>query len=80
MRTSFTLEDDLAPLVKRLVKRKQKSLNRVLNDLIRAAINSISAGEAVPRKKIALMPARNIGLKKGIDPTKLNQIAFSSDE
>ena len=70
MRTTFSIDPDLAPKIKALVKRKKDPLRKVLNDLIRAAIGATAEQ---PRAGFQVKSAK-LGLKTGIDPLSLNSL------
>lgn len=68
MRTTFTLDADLVPKLKALLRRKRDPMRKVLNDLIRAAIGAELNYEA-PSFKVNSFKLK---LKTGFDPLKLN--------
>lgn len=71
MRTTLTLDDDIAKILQRRARELDKSFKEVVNATLRDGL----AKEDLP---VAMKPApkivpRNLGLKAGIDPDKLNQ-------
>jgi hypothetical protein len=72
MRTTVTLENDLARKLKALAARRGLPFKQVLNEVIR---RGLSGQEPAPSK-----PARYVvvpqpgGLAAGIDPDRLNQL------
>jgi len=73
MRTTLTIDDDLAGILKRKASQQGRSFKEVVNGLLRAGI--AAAGEAAPRRKPIKVVAKRLGLKPGYDPDKLNQLA-----
>ena len=72
MRTTLTLDDDIA----RILKRRARELDRPFKEVVNATLRNGLAKEDLP---VASKPApkvvpRNLGLKAGIDPDKLNQL------
>jgi len=72
MRTTLTIDDDLAAEIEALRKRQGLSFKEALNQLLRAGI-AYQARPPKPRKYRT--PTRRLGLRPGIDPAKLNQLA-----
>ena len=72
MRTTLTLDDDLAERLKELARQGGRSFKEVTNEVIR---RGLSAGE-VQIEGIApfRVDASECGMKPGVDPHKLNQI------
>ena len=70
MRTTLTLESDVAQRIRNIMAEKKLTLKRVVNDALRAGLST--------RKKERVMPFRvkphAFGFKPGIDPDKLNQL------
>jgi len=78
VRTTFTPAPDIADRIRDLAKKSKRSLNSVLNELVRSALN----GEAV--KEAARPPYKvdtfNLKLRPGLDPEKMSQILADLDE
>jgi hypothetical protein len=72
MRTTVTLEPDLAKKIKALAHRRGTSFKQVLNDLIRHGLASPVPEASQPR--FVVEPHAG-GFRPGIDPDKLNQLA-----
>ena len=72
MRTTITIEDDLAIEIEDLRKREGLSFKDALNQLLRAGIHYKAQP---PSPKRYQTPVRKLGLRAGIDETKLNQLA-----
>lgn len=68
MRTTVTLEPDLAKEVKAFAHRRRLSFPQALNELIRVGLAS-SARQA----KYVVQPHEG-GFRPGVDPGKLNQL------
>lgn len=69
MRTTVTLDPDVENFLKEEVHRTRKSFKSVLNDALRTALRP------QPTKMPKLLPARPMGLAKGIDPHGLGALA-----
>ena len=72
MRTTLTLDDDLASILLRETKRKGLSFKEMVNSTLRRGIAQEQL--APPRKKVATRP-HDFGFKPGIDLDKLNQLS-----
>ena len=70
MRTTFTIDADIVPKLKQLVRRKRDPMRKVLNDLIRAAIGAELKEEA----PVFEVKSVNLGLRTGLDPAKINSL------
>ena len=72
MRTTLTIDDDLAGLLKRHARERGIPFKEAVNRTIRAGL-----GEVVARRKGAAprTVSHSFGLKPGIDPDKLGQLA-----
>jgi hypothetical protein len=72
MRTTLTIDDDLAAQIEELRRRKGLSMKNAVNILLR---------EGLRQQLEPLQPKRfrtqthKLGLRPGFDPTKLNQLA-----
>lgn len=73
MRTTLTIDNDLAGILQERSRQQGHSLKAVVNDLLRAGI--AAGGEAVPRRTPVKILAKPLGLKPGYDPDRLNQLA-----
>ena len=72
MRTTLTIEDDLALILKKKASEQGHSFKEVVNDLLRAGIAASGINPA-PRQPVTI-PTKALGLKPGYDPDKLNQL------
>ena len=73
MRTTLTLDDDLAAKLKGFARRKRLSFKDALNSILQRGLTAQDVGRR------ALKPFRvhtfRSPLRTGIDPLKLNQLA-----
>jgi hypothetical protein len=70
MRTTLTLEPDVAEGLRRRMADKKISLKRAVNDALRAGLTQ---REPARRAKFRVEPFPG-GLRPGIDPNKLGQL------
>jgi hypothetical protein len=76
MRTTVTLEPDLAKKVKALAHRRGLSFKQALNELIRRGLTlSVHPDKSAPHE----VQPHGGGFRAGIDPGKLNQLADQLD-
>jgi hypothetical protein len=72
MRTTLTIHDDLAAILERERKIKGMTFKEVVNAALRRGL----AEEAVmPKKRRVVTRPLALGIRAGIDPDKLNQLA-----
>jgi len=72
MRTTLTIEEDLAVQLEELRRRKGLSLKKVVNLLLKEGLRT---QQAPPKPKRYRTKPRQLGLMPGYDSTKLNQLA-----
>jgi hypothetical protein len=72
MRTTVTLDSDVAAKLKELAHRRRVSFKKILNDVIRKGL-SAQAGTREPSERYVVEPHAG-GFRPGIDPNKLNQL------
>jgi hypothetical protein len=72
MRTTLTLEDDLARQLREESRRSGRSFKDVVNDAIRRGLST--GAEPSPRKRKFTVQARSCGFQPGVDLQKLNQL------
>lgn len=72
MRTTLTLEDELARELKRLARTSDRSFKEVVNEAIRRGL-SAGEGPADDEEPFRVEP-KACGFRTGVDPTKLNQL------
>lgn len=71
MRTTLTLDDDLADSLKEQARLQNKPFKRVVNDALRRGMSP--GTEEAPQPRYRVVPNRS-GLAPGVDPMKLNQL------
>jgi hypothetical protein len=72
MRTTVTLEQDLADRVKEYAHRRRTSFKVALNMLLRRGL-AAQENAPQPRRRFAVEPHSG-RLQPGLDPSKLNQL------
>ena len=72
MRTTLTIEPDVARRIESEIRRTRKTLKAVINDALKAGLGISVKEEPLPPFTVK---AWDMGLRPGIDPTKLNQLA-----
>lgn len=71
MRTTLTIDDDLAAQIQEHRRRYGHSLKRVINALLR---EGLQGRQRQPRAKKYRTRTYNLGMRPGFDPVKLNQL------
>ncbi len=72
MRTTLTLDEDLALRLKKLARSTGASFKEVVNRTIRLGL-SLGEGPTADQDRFVVV-AKACGFRSGIDPTKLNQL------
>lgn len=72
MRTTVTLDDELARAVQDLAHRRRVSFKQALNGLVRRGLE-VEGKPSAASTPFVVSPHRG-GFKPGIDPLKLNQL------
>ena len=72
MRTTLTLEDDLAALLRQQAATLGVSFKEMVNRALRAGLSREMAPRDVPAPKTI---PHSFGFRPGVDPDKLNQLA-----
>lgn len=72
MRTTLTLDDDLAARLKDLARRRRAAFKEVLNTVLRRGLARQEPSAPRPRR-FKTRPFRS-GFRPGVDPLKLNQL------
>ena len=72
MRTTLTLDDQLAGELERLARTTGQSFKQVVNETLRRGLSASEGpgGDPEPFR----VEASSCGFRSGIDPTKLNQL------
>jgi hypothetical protein len=71
-RTTVTLDPDVEQLLRDAMQRRRQSFKEALNQAIRNGLADLPAAEREGRFKVR---ARSMGLRAGVDPARLNQLA-----
>lgn len=71
MRTTVTLEQDVEQLLRDAMQRTRKSFKATLNQAVRRGLGGDAA--AVDEEPFSV-DARPMGLRAGVEPTRLNQL------
>ncbi len=72
MRTTLSIDDDLAQSIENLRERKNLSLREAINQLLRLGLES---SERAPQERPFAGPVFDSELRAGIDPMRMNQLA-----
>jgi hypothetical protein len=75
MRTTVTLDDDIAELLKKRARERDVPFKRVLNEAIRAGLS----GRAPAAKPYRMKP-RKLGVRPGVDVTKALRLAAELED
>jgi len=76
MRTTLTIEDDLAESIEQLRAAEKTSYRETINRLLRAGLMSVKSPPATRRYR---GPTFDMGLHPGIDPNRMNQLVDELD-
>ena len=71
MRTTVTLDEDVAQRIDQEVRRRGKSAAAVVNETLRSGLGLAGKPRSAPPFRVE---AQDLGLRPGIDPDKLNQL------
>ncbi len=72
MRTTITLDDDIARKLKEISRREGKAFKQVVNETLRMGFRE----KACPREEsLFRVEAKHCGFRPGIDIGKLNQLS-----
>lgn len=72
MRTTLSIDDDLAQSIENLRNRKNLSLREAINQLLRVGLEKT---EKAPQPRPYMGPVFETELRPGIDPMRMNQLA-----
>ncbi len=72
MRTTLTLDDDVAVLLREEADRSRRPFRQVVNQVLRLGLSAAGAPSA---REPFRTKARSLGLRPGFDPDKMNQLA-----
>ena len=71
MRTTLTIDDDVAILIEERRRREALSIKQVVNALLREGLRS---GRQAPRAKKSRTRPHKLRMRAGFDPARLNQL------
>lgn len=71
MRTTLTIEPDVAERIETEVRRTGRSMKAVVNEALRSGLSSAHHAK---QQKSFQVKARPLGLKAGFDPDRMNQL------
>ena len=71
MRTTLTIDDDIADALKEQARLQDRPFKQVVNDMLRRGLSPSAVREPVPEYRIVPNPSQ---LVPGVDPLKLNQL------
>jgi hypothetical protein len=77
MRTTLTLDDDVADKLKREAERRGVSFKYIVNDALRSGLAAREG--SVASKRAFRVPVFGSPFCRGIDPMKLNELADELD-
>jgi hypothetical protein len=72
MRTTLTLDEDLAEQLHAMARRKGESFKQVVNSTLRRGLQGQKGGTSMPRFKVT---PKACGFRSGVDVLRLNQLA-----
>jgi hypothetical protein len=72
MRTTVTLDSDVARMLREAMHRSRSSFKQTLNTAIRAGLGQTTARAA---NRPFVLKARSLGLRPGLDPAGFNKLA-----
>jgi len=73
MRTTLTIEPDVASRLQAVMKRRKLTLKKAINETLRHGLARSAAPPALPRFKVKAHACG--GFQPGVDPAKLGQLA-----
>ena len=74
MRTTLTLDSDVARLIDEAVHRERRPMKQVVNEALRRALTP-----ETQRERVTLSPHES-GIRPGFDVARLNQLADELDD
>lgn len=76
MRTTLTIDPDVARQLEQERRRTQRSLKQIINDALRVGLSHSPPSRQVSRYRVK---ARRSGFRAGVDPERLNQLLDQLD-
>ena len=80
MRTTLTIDDQLAADLKRLALDTNRSFEKVVNDTLRSGLRAGLRAGPTPTGRYRLRPARLGGVRAGIDPDRVLRVADALED
>jgi plasmid stability protein len=77
MRTTLTIDDDLAAILQRKAAQRGVAFKQVVNSLLRAGLGA--SEEMPPKRKAVKVVGKPLGMRPGFDPDKFNQLVDELD-
>jgi len=74
MRTTLTIDDDLAGILRRRSKELGKPFKELVNNALRSALSLEETPPQSSRPRV-VVKTKALGLKIGYDPDRMNQLA-----
>jgi hypothetical protein len=71
MRTTLTLERDVAERIRQEMRRTGRGLKAIVNEALRLGLGGASRSARAARFTVK---ARDLGLRPGFDPDRMNQL------
>jgi hypothetical protein len=72
MRTTLTLDDDLAQQIQELARQSGESFRGVVNQLLRSGLHKTEKLTSLPR---FVVHPKACGFRSGVDPERLNRLS-----
>ncbi len=73
MRTTLTIDPDVASRLQAVMKRRKLTLKKAVNETLRHGLAKAAAPQVIPRFKVKAHACG--GFQPGVDPSKLGQFA-----
>ena len=73
MRTTLTIDDDLAAILQKKAAQRGVAFKQVVNALLRAGLGA--SEEVSSKRKPVKVIGKALGMRPGYDPNKFNQLA-----
>jgi hypothetical protein len=72
MRTTLTIDDDLAAILQSKAAQRGVAFKQVVNSLLRAGLGATEG--SLPKRKPVKVTGRALGMRPGYDSDKMNQL------
>lgn len=80
MRTTFTPAPDIADRIYEMSRKSKKSLNTIVNELIRKGLREENVVKETPRPYNVDDYSKYLGLRPGIDEDRLSKVALEMED